>query len=774
MPRSISCFLAFHFFYPGPDTGLDEVQLIKDHLLYKLVHRSLREHLREYQLLVTARPCPAISWLFDCGHVHRHVVLSGFSPKSRRLYLSLYGKSVYKDKWAGGMEQKMSVLLDTLSSSGVSELTFLPFFATLLVNTLPSLDINSIPKSAPRLLCYLISSLIQGGHSLAASSSPACSIFPTLEAHFVQELRKIAAFAFNMTVENRLVFSDSLLKMEKSSSAGGKSPGEVVRDCLTFSFKDVSKALDGNMEMRQFIHLSVQEILTAYHVVCHLLNNDFRSFEESLARLVRRLWHFTHDLVFLASLTPPCHGVILFRFLASANMRAAWICYVAWSNGLLSDVAGFKEHHHVLGQVAKGLVKTFNGSLIFSCCTMMMTVNVLVESILPLTSGCVTYIDIKLCKQCGNQFAKVLRALSLHHPEVKHLRTSHAEMGSCTSASRSDIAVPVFDQSDFSAFCEVVSLSSSLEFLEVSSWSKIASSSHFWSALSHNISITSFSIRGTKCQNLCDVSLLDKIQNLTRLQIMGLSHSQLKTLTSSVVLLSRLTHLSLSWDDTGDLSDRLSSLRAGISRFVKLESLAALLDGVCSSLYDDNVAAEFVSLCRSVRQHATLVQFYFDLGRLRPVLWPFLDRDHFITNFVVNGLRELIGREPPDQVENVPLPKVRLQFFAHDQPPRHIFRSWEQLVEDELDDGDECVLDLRLPVRFLRSPRSRDINMWYEKEDDNIVPPTPVSTKQLLVCNTKQSSFPLVLHIVLLVSILLHTCMAWTNFCMFREHNSST
>ena len=729
--------------------------MIKDHLLYKLVHRSLREHLGEYQLLVTARPCPAISWLFKCGHVHRHVVLSGFSPKSRSLYLSLYGKRVYKDKWAGGMEQKMSVLLDTLSSSGVSELTFLPFFATLLVNTLPSLDINSIPKSAPRLLCYLISSLIQGGHSLAASSSPACSIFPTLEAHFVQELRKIAAFAFNMTVEERLVFSDSLLKMEKSSSAGGKSPGEVVRDCLTFSFKDVSKALDGNTEMRQFIHLSVQEILTAYHVVCHLLNNDFRSFEESLtrlvdstsfeeslARLVNRGWHFTHVLVFLASLTPPCHGVIFFRFLASTNMHAAWIYYAAWSNGLLSDVAGFKEHRHVLGQVAKGLVKTFNGSLRFSCFTSMMTVNDLVESILPLTSGCVTYIDIKLCKQCGNQFAKVLRALSLHHPEVKHLRTSYAEISSCTWASRSDIAVPVFDQSDVSAFCEVVSLSSSLEFLEVSSWSKIASSSHFWSALSHNISITSFSITETKCQNLCDVSLLDKIQNLTRLRITGLSHSQLKTLTSSVILLSRLTHLSLSWDDTGDLSDRLSSLRAGISRFVKLESLAALLDGVCSFLYDDNVAAEFVSLCRSVRQHATLVQFYFDLGRLRSVRRPLLDGDHFITNFVVNGLRELIGREPPDQVESVPLPKVRLQFFemGHERSPHPFFRSCQQLVEDELDDGEECVLDLRLPVRFLHGPRSRKINMWYEEK--HIVTPTPVSTEQLLVCNTIQSSFP--------------------------------
>ena len=303
--------------------GLDEIKLSESHILYKVIHRTLSSDLRSYHLLVTARPCPAIDWLFALNLIRRHIVLSGFTKVSRDKFFDSYGKLLYGDSdWSGCRRQKLKTLLKHIDSHGIGEMSYLPFFSTLLVYALPKTIISELPKTKTLLLCYLLMSLLKRDSSPSTCRS-ACPIFDKLSNTQLTALRRLASFAFQITVDRQLIFDSASLVRDISSGSATdveKSEFKLVCDCLTFSFPSFRIVQELAVENRQFIHLSIHELLTAYHLLLLLLSKekltyDAISFEDSLSEIIRSTDYgsrFTQVLPFLASLTPVEYGVRFF------------------------------------------------------------------------------------------------------------------------------------------------------------------------------------------------------------------------------------------------------------------------------------------------------------------------------------------------------------------------------------------------------------------------------------------------------------------------------
>ncbi|XP_065195300.1 uncharacterized protein LOC135826626 [Sycon ciliatum] len=295
--------------------GIDE-GCIMDSVLYRLITRDLEDISPHYLLLLTARPCPTIHWLWEVGDIDPYLSLRGFDQVSRADFFERYGSLHYGPDWSS-MRRNLTVFLRKLDSLHVGRLTYmyLPFMATLCVHAMPRADRSSLPHCATQLLQLLVMALLKRDLRSGPGRSRQFSQFAHLRGPQQEAMQEMAAFAYRMTAERAMVVEDDGDDSPWSGLAADVSEEfESLISCLTLTFDETGT--EQSLTMRQFVHLTIQELLCAYHIVRQLQEEDgTTSFCECFSAVVRATnfgEQFTHLLVYVSGLAPPGqHALVL-------------------------------------------------------------------------------------------------------------------------------------------------------------------------------------------------------------------------------------------------------------------------------------------------------------------------------------------------------------------------------------------------------------------------------------------------------------------------------
>ena len=681
------------------------MKMTEEHVLYHVIHRSMSEFLGLYSLLVTSRPCPAINDVLEHVDVDRSVILSGFGEKSRKKFFSSYGASAYgREVWSGGLSARLELLLARMSSGSVRQMTFLPFIAALLVHSLPNIEIEILPKSAAHLTCFLISSLVQKRTATAKLSQSYCSIFPRLNEKFVHSLRKLASFAYSMTIKRQSVFSCSLL--ETNSFVGGSDHGEMrmLLDCLTFSFFGRSGEEFGQVEMKQFIHLSVQELLTAYHLVCLSMRDDGLLFETALADLLSETEfgsQYTQVLSFIAALIPPTSSIRFFCALTSheklkttVNRQGIpiswyiWECFREWHQSLVSDQSF--DHLTVEKRVCSSLAKVFNGCLYQD---RVVVVFLPMQRFIECTSGQLTHISITCYERDASA---LLSALCTSQLKLQYL---NLELFVALPFGGDGWVVDVSSQ-----LSTLVEHSAHLHYLSFLFHSRSPKySEYIFEALCKNQTITSLSL---PFLGHLDVLLAARMRELCQLRLEHINCKDLAFVLAEIAPNCNLSHLSVDILDfvAFDLKRVTPLLVKAIQSIPKLQSLE--LDG-----FDFDTPTtpfdEIVDLLKAVRQHDALSQFTLGWNLLR-----------LGVSELVDALRVLVGKRDFDQTDITSNPvrqvRVNLGYLRRKEDAIAQCVKW---AKEEMPENTDCTIDLG-PTLFKKDDSMPSIfghfNMWYE------------------------------------------------------------
>ena len=687
------------------------MKMTEEHVLYHVIHRSMSEFLGLYSLLVTSRPCPGINDVLEHVDVDRCVILSGFGEESRKKFFFSYGASAYgRELWSGGLSARLELLLAGMSSGSVCEMTFLPFIAALLVHSLPNIEIEILPKSAAHLTCFLISSLVQKRTATAKLSQSYCSIFPRLNEKFVHSLRKLASFAYSMTIKRQSVFSCSLL--ETNSFVGGSDHGEMrmLLDCLTFSFFGRSGEEFGQVEMKQFIHLSVQELLTAYYLVWLSMTDDGLLFETALSDLLSETEfgsQFTQVLSFIAALIPPTSSIRFFCALTSheklkttVNRQGIpsswqiWQCFQEWHQSLVSDQSF--DHLTLEKRVCSSLAKVFNGVLYLGD-TLAHEAFLPMQRFIKCTSGQLTHIFIDCYKL---DTGAVLSALCTSQLKLQYLNLKFCSSFSENNGWVVDVA---------SQLSTLVEHSAHLHYLNFTHITLLPRFSEYISeALCKNQTITSLSL---PFPGHLDVLLAARMRELCQLKLETIHCKDLAFLLAEIASNCNLTHLSVSiWDSEAFDSKCFTPLLVkAIQSIPKLQSLE--LYGfhfyIPTPLFDEII----VDLFKAVRQHDALSQFTCDCNFLR-----------LGVSELVDALRVLVGKRDFDQTDITSNPVRQVRINLHSSSSEDATTQCLKWAKEEMPENTDCTIDLR-PVRFQEDDSIPSIfdhfDMWYE------MPPVP-------------------------------------------------
>ena len=710
--------------------GLDEIKLSESHVLYKVIHRSLSSDLRSYHLLVTARPCPAIDWLFALNLIRRHIVLSGFTKLSRDKFFASYGKLLYNDSdWSGCMRQKLKTLLKHIDSHGIGELTYLPFFSTLLVYALPKTIISELPKTKTLLLCYLLMSLLKRDSSPSTCRS-ACPIFNLLSKTQLMALRRLASFAFQMTVDRQLIFdSASLVRAISSGSTTDveKSEFKLVCDCLTFSFPSFRIVQEVTVENRQFIHLSIHELLTAYHLLLLLLSKeklscDATSFEDSLSEIISSTTfgsRFTEVLPFLASLTPVEYAVRFFRCLVDhvdfkkrslQRMRGVvFSCFHEWCLSF-DSVAASEEDLAIKKHVAIGLMHSLGETALFSAdFTNFTELERLTKKSASYLINLITCVpDVfksqtlpLLCKTSNE--ARVLSTVLRYQTKCEHLSISYEKRkwklldGNATQQT--------FQEEYYADLCKYISQSTCLKTVYLKEIDDVSLDTgtvgSLPDALSENRTISSlrlyFSSRVPRESNIRLISALDSMINLRRLYINTTDSNYWLPTLFQLKRVTRLTHICIlcSTVDQVDL-DILCSV---IHRNKNLTSLA-----IRPLKNPERVA--IADIAWEIRRHPTLQQLDITLGRV-----------HMTKAAVLDFLRILVCRNSlRGAIAETPLRELLVWSMPDD-----IASEARRVLEDELHEDDECMIsfaNLGVPIlRTTKMLKQEPTRTWWHHQE---------------------------------------------------------
>ena len=712
--------------------GLDEIKLSESHVLYKVIHRTLSSDLQSYHLLVTARPCPAIDWLFALNLIRRHIVLSGFTKVSRDKFFDSYGKLLYSDSdWSGCMQQKLKTLLKHINSHGIGEMTYLPFFSTLLVYALPKTIISELPKTKTLLLCYLLMSLLKRDSSPSTCRS-ACPIFNLLSKTQLMALRRLASFAFQMTVDRQLIFdSASLVRAISSGSTTDveKSEFKLVCDCLTFSFPSFRIVQEVTVENRQFIHLSIHELLTAYHLLLLLLSKeklscDATSFEDSLSEIISSTTfgsRFTEVLPFLASLTPVEYAVRFFRCLVDhvdfrkhSLTRIRGIvcsCFHEWCLSF-DSIAASEEDLAIKKHVAIGLMRSLGEIARFSADFTNFT------ELERLTKKSASYLinlitcapdvfksqTLPLWCKTSNE-ARVLSTVLRYQTKCEHLSISYEKRkwklldGNATQQT--------FQEEYYADLCKYISQSTCLKTVYLV---KIDDDSldtgtvgSLTDALSENSTISSLhlSFSGTvpRDSNIRLISALDSMINLRRLYIdTNVLDNVLPTLLQ-LKCVTRLTHISF---HCSTIDQAALDLLCSVIRHIKnLTSLA-----IWPRNEPERVA--IADIAWEIRRHPTLQLFCINLNGF-----------HLTKSDVLDFLRILVCRKSlRGAIAETPLRELEVRFTSHD-----IASEARRVLEDELHEDDECMISFAnsgVPtLRTTKMLKQEPTRRWHEQEEED-------------------------------------------------------
>ena len=685
------------------------MKMTEEHVLYHVIHRSMSEFLGLYSLLVTSRPCPDINDVLEHVDVDRCVILSGFGEESRKKFFSSYGASAYgREVWSGGLSARLELLLAGMSSGSVREMTFLPFIAALLVHSLPNIEIEILPKSAAHLTCFLISSLVQKRTATAKLSQSYCSIFPRLNEKFVHSLRKLASFAYSMTIKRQSVFSCSLF--ETNSFVGGSDHGEMrmLLDCLTFSFFGRSGEEFGQVEMKQFIHLSVQELLTAYYLVWLSMTDDGLLFETALADLLSETEfgsQFTQVLYFIAALIPPTSSIRFFCALTSHEELKTtincqhnpiswyiWECFQEWHQSLVSDQSF--DHLTVEKRVCSSLAKVFNGRFLYSGITDMAFLSL--QRFIECSSGQLTHISITCCDQDASA---LLSALC-----TSQLKLQYLKLNPLIPYPFSEDDGWVVDAS--SQLSTLVEHNAHLHYLSFLFYLRPPRFFEYISeALCKNQTITSLSL---PFFGHLDVLLAARMRELCQLKLKPIRCKDLAFFLAEIAPNCNLTHVSVVVQDVKAFDSKCFTplLVKAIQSIPKLQSLELDEMDLLSYVIPTTTFDEIVDLFKAVRQHDALSQFTLDCKLLR-----------LGVSELVDALRVLVGKRDFDQTDITSNPVRQVRVNLDYRNSKDAAAQCVKWAKEEMPENTDCTIELR-PIHLQKDdsiPSIFDhVNMWYE------------------------------------------------------------
>ena len=249
--------------------GLDEGSVDKDTFLWLVLSGKCLPGLR---IIVTSRPCAAVTDLSEDGAIDRHLQLFGFNTKSVKAFVVKYL----------GEEDGRRMLSQLSGNPSISALMYTPFFALLICEQFK--DAGQLPQRRSDIFIRTTLRVVQ---RFARRQN--------LKATF-RNVEKAPGQLFEKVLEIGKVAFDKL--KQKDLSYFELEDDGLSEEAISLGFLEHVQAASLLMEDRYgFRHLAVQEYLAALYASKALLKKNGRRGEAGRGvRMWRRVGPFEHFL----------------------------------------------------------------------------------------------------------------------------------------------------------------------------------------------------------------------------------------------------------------------------------------------------------------------------------------------------------------------------------------------------------------------------------------------------------------------------------------------
>ena len=245
--------------------GFDEIPYVKREA--KFFQRLLLKEILPYcRIVITSRPTASnMDMLRRMARVNMEIL--GFTSKNRKVFI----KNEFKDNTA-----KLNKLTEYLSKNKIiDQLCYIPFMLSVLVFITKVSD--ELPKSQTevysKFIVYTISRFLQGIH-LLPDTVPEIIIVQinNLPLKYKRHFLGICRYAYDALQKDKIVFTANEIRTDFPTLADAPSHWSglgLLKTAQYFSAKE-----DSNCTSYNFLHLSIQEYLAAYHITTLTINQQ--------------------------------------------------------------------------------------------------------------------------------------------------------------------------------------------------------------------------------------------------------------------------------------------------------------------------------------------------------------------------------------------------------------------------------------------------------------------------------------------------------------------
>ena len=245
--------------------GYDEIPYVKREA--KFFQQLLSKNILPYcRIVITTRPTATnMDMLRRMARVN--VEILGFTSKNRKVFI----KNEFKDN-----TDKLNKLTEYLDKNKIiDQLCYIPFMLSVLVFITKVSD--ELPKSRTevysKFIIYTISRFLQSDKFLP-DTIPEVTIVQIndLSPEYKTYFLGICRYAYNALQENKIVFTANEIRTDFPTLADAPSNWSglgLLKTAQYFSAKE-----DNNCTSYNFLHLSIQEYLAAYHITTLSINRQ--------------------------------------------------------------------------------------------------------------------------------------------------------------------------------------------------------------------------------------------------------------------------------------------------------------------------------------------------------------------------------------------------------------------------------------------------------------------------------------------------------------------
>ena len=226
--------------------GLDEGQVDESSFLWHVMNGT---SLRGLRVIITSRPCSAVSDLSQSGAINRHVQLFGFSKENVREFVTKYL----------GRSQGAEILLQLTKQPSISSLMHTPLFALLVCEQFK--EEGQIPQTRSGIFSSVTLRLVQR-----------CARSKGLKAKF-KRFDKAPQMLYKHVLELGKVAFDRLKR--KDFSYFELEEEELPAEAVALGFLEHMHAtMMSGEDQYGFRHLTMQEYLAALYACAEVLKKE--------------------------------------------------------------------------------------------------------------------------------------------------------------------------------------------------------------------------------------------------------------------------------------------------------------------------------------------------------------------------------------------------------------------------------------------------------------------------------------------------------------------